>query len=86
MLSRPTSKSCSVIKRSTIQRHNLSTTSQTRNRSIVNQIYQPQSKPIPALNPSTAKSTLSYPDIHKQSEWDDNLVNESLNDHCLMAW
>lgn len=54
--------------------------------SIVNQIYHPQSKPLPTLDTTPIKCNQSYSDIHNQHEWDDALINESLNKHCLMAW
>eukprot|EP00486_Rosalina_sp_Unknown_P011311 CAMPEP_0201587258 /NCGR_PEP_ID=MMETSP0190_2-20130828/141956_1 /ASSEMBLY_ACC=CAM_ASM_000263 /TAXON_ID=37353 /ORGANISM="Rosalina sp." /LENGTH=101 /DNA_ID=CAMNT_0048036943 /DNA_START=6 /DNA_END=307 /DNA_ORIENTATION=+ len=88
MLSKPSTLSRHLFNRYT-SKQNFSTLKATRTRhanSIVNQIYQPQSKSLPTLNVTPIESNTTYSDIHDQFEWDDALINESLNKHCLMAW
>lgn len=52
----------------------------------VNQHYVPQQKPIPTLKPVANCATHSFPDIHRESQWDDEMVTDALHNHCIMAW
>ena len=53
---------------------------------MVNQHYEPQHKPIPPLNPTNNAAPKHYADVHNESQWNDNSVNDALHKHCLMAW
>eukprot|EP01084_Bolivina_argentea_P053432 98085_1 len=54
--------------------------------SKVNQEYEPKFQSVPEFIPKENKSSISYPDIHNEKKWNDDIVTDLLQKHALMAW
>jgi len=54
----------------------------------VNQNYEPQHKPIPTLTPKSNAGRDTFDEIHNAApnSWSDEMINDALSKHCLMAW